>query len=186
MTTPIKVQIAATLPNVAARAVLASLPLSFEAASTGEADVVLLDGLQPNWTDALAGTKGKQAVVVDPVVVARLDVGSRFLLDTPWGSNPVCADAAETLVKFIMEAAGMLLDRWDQGRPTAGGASSGLPGPRGRRSDPIPSPCTHCRGRLGRHRDVRREDGLLRRDTNGRCGRACALAGAHRGRRRRR
>lgn len=90
-----KVAIAATTGPAAGRAVLASLPRSFVLAEAADAEVVVVDGRLPGWPGEVSADR--QVVVVDPCPVEGFTQGAPFLLDTPWGSNPACALAADAL-----------------------------------------------------------------------------------------
>jgi hypothetical protein len=100
----IQVYVAPTLPDSAGGAVLASLPLSFAAVGReADADVLVLDGREPDWPARL--TPGpRRVVLVDPVPPASdLSPVAAFVLDTPWGSNPVCPAVARALVAAAWE-----------------------------------------------------------------------------------
>ncbi|AXK44204.1 hypothetical protein [Brachybacterium saurashtrense] len=105
---------------IGADAVLASLPVSFTAASTErDAQVQVLDGA-PGWlghaTTALDA--GQTVLVQSPApleaeeqerarVLAEDPAGSRLLLDLPWAGNPAL-EAAGPAVRTAAEGAGLL------------------------------------------------------------------------------
>ena len=98
--THVSVWISNTLTTEAGEAVLASLPVSFERATDrAAASVVVLDGQAANWTAGLAASTGQRVILVDPGLARASRVDAPFVLDTPWGSNPVCACVAEELVR---------------------------------------------------------------------------------------
>lgn len=89
------VALAPTLNPAAGAAILASLPISFASAERSVADIVVVDGHLPSWPEEVSAAADRQVMVVDPCPVRSAASPGPFLLDTPWGSNPVCAAAAE-------------------------------------------------------------------------------------------